>query len=78
MGDFVFIPASAFSHGVSGRLWSSEEAVPLTWSAPALEEFVAAMERIERDFSSSWREADLPPGGAAGGAGERTGLRRHA
>lgn len=75
MGDFVFIPASTFSSGVNGKLWSTEKAVSLTWSAPVLEEFVTAMERIERDFSWSWKKADLSPGGAAG---ERAVLHDHA
>ncbi|WP_374984674.1 hypothetical protein [Streptomyces fradiae] len=65
MGEFVFIPASASPGGAMGRLWSSDEAIPLTWSASVLEEFVSTMERIERDFSCSWRNADLTPKGFA-------------
>ncbi|MCP9963259.1 hypothetical protein LUX05_21270 [Streptomyces somaliensis] len=78
MGDFVFIPASALPQGVNGKLWSTDEAVSLTWSAPVLEEFVTAMERIERDFSRSWTKADLSPGGTVAGTGERAGLHGHA
>ncbi|MEU7568768.1 hypothetical protein [Streptomyces fradiae] len=69
MGEFFFIPASALPGGASGKLWSSHEAIPLTWSASVLEEFVFTMERIERDFSCSWRNADLPPKGFAAANG---------
>ncbi|CAL9597338.1 hypothetical protein SUDANB37_05387 [Streptomyces sp. enrichment culture] len=78
LGDFVFIPASTLSGGVNGKLWSTDEAIPLTWSAPVLEEFVTAMERIERDFSCSWKNADLSPGRGVTAAGKRAGLHEHA
>ncbi|OSY50648.1 hypothetical protein BG846_03718 [Streptomyces fradiae ATCC 10745 = DSM 40063] len=76
MGEFVFIPASTLPGGALGKLWSSDEAIPLTWSASVLEEFVSTMERIERDFSSSWGNADLSPQGFAAANGRpeaRTG-----
>ncbi|MDT9685094.1 hypothetical protein RND61_23980 [Streptomyces sp. TRM76323] len=78
MGDFVFIPASPLSGGDDGKLWNTDEAIPLTWSAPLLEEFVTAMERIERDFSCSWKKVDLSAGSADPAAGKRAGLHEHA
>ncbi|MEU2184837.1 hypothetical protein [Streptomyces thermolilacinus] len=78
MGGFVFIPASPLSGGVNGKLWSTDEAISLTWSAPVLEEFLTTMERIERDFSHSWKNVDLSPGRAATAAGKRAELYEHA
>ncbi|MFD8554350.1 hypothetical protein ACFV08_22795 [Streptomyces fradiae] len=76
MGEFVFIPASTLPGGALGKLWSSDEAIPLTWSASVLEEFVSAMERIERLFCCCWGCAVVPARGAAAANGRpeaRTG-----
>ncbi|GAA2484876.1 hypothetical protein GCM10010393_14720 [Streptomyces gobitricini] len=60
MGHFLFVPGSSPSGGTNGSLRGTGGAVALTCSAPALEEFVAAMAHLEREFLSAWREAGLP------------------
>lgn len=62
MGEFLYIPASSLTGGLSGELRDGNDVIPLTWSAPALEEFVAAMDRIEKGFLYRWVEADSTPG----------------
>lgn len=74
LGEFVFVPASSAVGGINGTLRSVDKEIPLTWSAPALEEFVTTMHHIEHELLSSWEEVDRS-GGAAGG---QTGPRRHA
>lgn len=78
MGDFVFVPASTLSGGAHGKLLGTGQSIPLTWSAPVLAEFVSTMERIERDFSCSWKNADLSPGRVAMMAGKQAGHHQHA
>ncbi|GGU38149.1 hypothetical protein GCM10010274_26850 [Streptomyces lavendofoliae] len=60
MGAFLYRPASARSGGSNDLLEEGGRAVVLTWSAPALEEFVAVMAGLERDFLDAWRKAGLP------------------
>jgi hypothetical protein len=59
IGDFLFLPASA-SEGAGGRLKGVDGVIVLTWSAPTVEELVAAMAQLEQEFLSAWRDAGLP------------------
>lgn len=59
IGDFLFLPASS-AGGTNGRLKGVGGVIALTWSAPALEELVAAMAQLEQEFLSAWRDAGLP------------------
>ncbi|MFJ8667277.1 hypothetical protein [Streptomyces sp. NPDC093600] len=59
LGDFLFLPASS-AEGVNARLEGVGGVITLTWSAPTLEEFVAAMSQLEQEFLSAWSDAHLP------------------
>ncbi|MET9433832.1 hypothetical protein [Streptomyces sp. NPDC006551] len=59
IGDLLFLPASS-ADGVDARLEGVDGVIALTWSAPTLEEFVAAMAQLEQEFLSAWRDAGLP------------------
>ncbi|MFJ8586474.1 hypothetical protein ACIRD2_17725 [Streptomyces sp. NPDC093595] len=71
MGEFTYTPAPAalLFCGPGSRSWSPAERIALTWSTPALEEFIEAMDRIEENFERSWgRSESLKDQGSSDGS----------